>query len=317
MRFFRYPFYDKIIKSERKTRFKNLDEKAKKNVRINKLIGIFLFVLYLMLVCSLIILIRYLLIIIENSILEVIMMVGMILVTIVVPILIILLIFHFIKIPSVTIGELTLQNIQSISIPLKEFYKVSQPMIVTKCYNSSDKSFNNKDVIVFLYKWKKIRIVLDFNHTMKDFGCYEFQLSEIECHSIKEGNLLKTVIVSNDTEFVLGQRAKSFIKKVNENVEYLDKLDVMIAKLNSFSYKKEFLEEWDYFKKTYTYILDLISKKIILSDPKKKSIDYLMSIIENDGPEYCYTIDFCSSLDSNRNYRIGVCVRGEPLLKKL
>ncbi len=297
-------------------KLKNLDKRARFNVRKNKVIVYVLCTIYLIMVISFILLIKYLINIIENKLLETFMMIGMILATIVVPTAIIIFIYKLISkyISPSTIGELTLTNIQEITTPLKKYYGISDSSIVTKCYKSSNESFNNKDVIIFFHN-KRIRITLDFNHTIKDFGCYEFMTNEIDYDIIEENRIKKTILKCRNTEFILGQKATPFIKKIVEHADCMTKLDKMIKKYCSLSNNS--LDKWNYFKETYSYILLLISKKIIVSDPKKKSVDYLMEILKNDGPEYAYIIDFCSTLDCNIKYKIGVCVRGTPLLKKL
>ena len=58
------------------------------------------------------------------------------------------------------------------------------------------------------------------------------------------------------------------------------------------------------------------NKKVKLSQTAKKNISYLKEILINDGPEYALVIDFHSKVFPKRKYRIGVCVRGEPLIEK-
>ncbi len=214
MKFLKYPFYNRILKNENKIRFKNLDKRARMNARKNKIIAYVFVTLYFILIASFILLIKYLINIIENQVLETLMMIGMVLATIAVPIAVIVLIYNLISkyISPSTIADLTLKNIQDITLPLKKYYKVSVHSIVTKCYKSSNESFNNKDVMVFLYDGK-IRIVLDFNHTIKDFGCYEFELNEFSISYVEDDGILKTLLKTGDVEFSLGRRAMPFIRK--------------------------------------------------------------------------------------------------------
>ncbi|WP_026391862.1 hypothetical protein [Haploplasma modicum] len=214
MKFLKCPFYYKIIMRENKLRFKNLDRKAQMNVRKNNVIAYTMFSIYLIFIFSFIILIKYLVKIIDNLLLESLMMIGMILITVVVPLAIIVIIYNLISkyiTPSAT-GELTLKNIQDITVPLKKYYKVSEHSIVTKCYKSSNLLFTNKDVLIFLYNGK-IRIVLDFNNTIKDFGCYEFKQNDFNVSYIEDDGLKKTLLKSGDIEFILGKRANPFIRK--------------------------------------------------------------------------------------------------------
>lgn len=150
----------------------------------------------------------------RNKVWETLKVIGMIFATIVIPIVIIYLIYRLISkyYSPLTIGKLTLQNIQEITSPLIKYYEVSWPKIVTKCYKCSNDFFNKKDVFIFLYKGK-IRITLDFDHTTKDFGCYEFNSKEITTSYVEENGLVKTYLKAGKVEFFLGKRAKPFIKK--------------------------------------------------------------------------------------------------------
>lgn len=214
MKYIKYPFYNSILRNESKLRFKNLDKEARMNVRKNRIIAYVLITLYFIFVVSFIFIIKYLIKIIENRIYETLMMIGMVLATMIVPIAIIVLIYKLISkyISPTTIGELTLQNIQDITKPLRKYYKIYGPSIVTKCYKCSNESFTNKDVIIFFHNGK-IRIVLDINHTIKDFGCYEIGLNEMKTSYVEEEGKIKTLLNAENIEFYLGKRAKVFIRK--------------------------------------------------------------------------------------------------------
>lgn len=215
MKFFRYPFYKRIVKRERKTRFNNLDERDKKKTIINSLIVILLFIYFFISLISLSILTEYLSSLIQNLILKTLVKIGMIIVTLVVPFFIPCLIGHFMKLEPAPIGELTLKNIQKITEPLRLYYKNCGPYIITKCYKCTNELFSKKDVIIFLYN-NRIRITLDFYHKIKDLGCYEFKPDEIDISYVKEGNIVKAFLKSEKIEFLLGKRAKPFIRKCFE-----------------------------------------------------------------------------------------------------
>lgn len=317
MKYFKYPFYTKILNNENRERFKNLDKEAQKNNRKNKTISIGLILLYFIIFTSIIALIKCLLDLIDNKLLETFMMIGMIIALLIIPIVIIAFIYKLIKrfISPSTVGELTLKNIQEATKPLRRYYKVNATCIITKCYKCSNEAFNNKDVIIFLYK-NRIRITLDFNHTLKDFGCYEFTCEEIESSYVRDGNLIKTLVKVEKDEFYLGKKAKSFINRLTESILYIDELNEKIRKYNSIK-ENHSVEQWSMFKEIFNLLLVLDEKKIIISDAKKKKISYLMDILENDGPEYAYIIDFSSALNDKDKYQIGVCVRGAPLIKKI
>lgn len=101
-----------------------------------------------------------------------------------------------------------------------------------------------------------------------------------------------------------------------------DKLDVQIEKYSKFK-SFEYLNSNDYNEKRklfwviHAQLVDLEKDGKIAREKDKKPINYLRQIIENDGPEFCYTIKFSPIWNDMREYKIGVFVRGEPLLKKL
>ena len=99
---------------------------------------------------------------------------------------------------------------------LRAYYKLQQPYIITKCYSASDKAFNNHDVCLFIADGE-LRITTDlirgFLHGWKDLGCYAFTAHEISLSKRQEKNLLIAELKSDDTVFLLGYRAKSFIEK--------------------------------------------------------------------------------------------------------
>ncbi len=214
MKYIKYPFYSNIRKRENKLRFKNLDKRARMNARRNKLIAYLFVIFYFVQVILLILLIKFLTDIIENKFYETLMMIVMVLITIVVPIFVTGLLGGLTAkhLPPSSVGELTLKNIQDITTPIRTYYKLFGSSLTTKCYRCSNESFNNMDVIVFLHK-KNIRIILDVFHTTKDFGCYELKYGEIETSYIEEDGIIKTLLKADKLEFVLGKRAKPFIKK--------------------------------------------------------------------------------------------------------
>ena len=59
------------------------------------------------------------------------------------------------------------------------------------------------------------------------------------------------------------------------------------------------------------------TKKEINNPNDLLAISYLKEIMANDGPEYALIIEFYSKSFPKRKYRIGVCVRGEPLIEKI
>lgn len=106
---------------------------------------------------------------------------------------------------------------------LREYYGWTEPCIVTKCYDSSDKKFKSRDVCLFLFN-NELRITADLKHGFSirenDLGCYVFKVDEFSLDQIQGEQFWITELKSGDTVFHLGRRAKGFIEKnfiFNEN----------------------------------------------------------------------------------------------------
>ncbi len=98
---------------------------------------------------------------------------------------------------------------------LREYYELTEPCLVTKCYESSDKRFTNHDVCIFVVG-DELRITANlkhgFFHGRNDLGCYAFKADEITV-SKKEGeHFLIAELKADNTFFLFGYRAKSFIE---------------------------------------------------------------------------------------------------------
>ena len=97
---------------------------------------------------------------------------------------------------------------------LREYYQLTEPYILTKCYNSTDERFTNHDVCIFVVG-DELRITTDlvngFLHGERDLGCYAFTKEEIRLTKKCEGNLLIAELATKDVTFALGYRAKSFV----------------------------------------------------------------------------------------------------------
>lgn len=99
---------------------------------------------------------------------------------------------------------------------LREYYKLCEPCIVTKCYESNDKRFSNHDVCIFVAD-NELRITVNlkhgFFHSENDLGCYAFCKDEISLSAAERDNLRITLLKADGTVFMLGGRAKSFIER--------------------------------------------------------------------------------------------------------
>lgn len=99
---------------------------------------------------------------------------------------------------------------------LRDYYKLQEPYIITKCFDATNKSFRNHDVCIFV-AGDELRITADlvngFLYGERDLGCYAFKRDEITLSKQQSGNKLIVELKADDTAFLLGYRAKSFIDK--------------------------------------------------------------------------------------------------------
>ena len=99
---------------------------------------------------------------------------------------------------------------------LRRYYKVQETYVVTKCFEATDKKFQNHDVCIFV-AGDELRITCDlihgFLHGERDLGCYAFKEKEISLSKREKGNHLVVELRTDKLVFVLGYRAKGFIEK--------------------------------------------------------------------------------------------------------
>ena len=99
---------------------------------------------------------------------------------------------------------------------LRDYYQLQEPYLITKCFDSTDKKFENHDVCIFVVS-DELRITTDlvrgFLHGERDLGCYAFKQEEITLSKQNVGNHLIAELKANNIVFLLGYRAKGFIDK--------------------------------------------------------------------------------------------------------
>lgn len=99
---------------------------------------------------------------------------------------------------------------------LRLFYGLCEPMLVTKCYNCSDKRFNDHDVCLFFVDGElrvTVNLQYGFYNTDKDLGCYAFTKEEFSISYTQTQTCDATEINAGDFQMVLGKRAKAFLEK--------------------------------------------------------------------------------------------------------
>lgn len=105
--------------------------------------------------------------------------------------------------------------------------------------------------------------------------------------------------------------AGAFIYQIEKDIERLNHTD-RYNKYGCFNSRYDEL-----FWKIFEELIDLERNGEIVSDPDKKPISYLRDLLQNDGPEWSYTIEFWPKGDPVNKYKIGVCVRGAPIIQRL
>ena len=101
-------------------------------------------------------------------------------------------------------------------VNLRNYYKLQEPYIITKCFDATDKKFKNHDVCIFVVR-DELRItsnlIRGFLHGERDLGCYAFKQNEITLSKQQNGKYLIAERKADNNVFLLGYRAKGFIEK--------------------------------------------------------------------------------------------------------
>ncbi len=112
--------------------------------------------------------------------------------------------------PSQSLETISRETISEVNTKLLKYYNVPEDYLVTKCYDCLNQLLIDKDVLLFFHNGK-LRIVNDFTSTIKDFGCYEFELNEFDMSYGKKEDIITTEIKAEKFFLSLGKRAKPFI----------------------------------------------------------------------------------------------------------
>ncbi len=215
MKHFWYKNYSKIANTESKERFKMFSKTAKRNSRINRLLGLLMlsaFVFWFIVLLTILVWSKKW--ISDAKVANVVQIVAGVLLfpfPIAMSILNYCLLNRFFR-PVDTV-QLTKELICKIAEPLRTFYKVPEKdYIVTKCTCSTLESMIDRDVLLFIVD-DKLRVANDFFHSKYDFGCLEYDRSEIAVKYIEDNGKTRTLIKSKDFILYLGCKAKPFIYK--------------------------------------------------------------------------------------------------------
>ena len=167
-------------------------------------------------------------------------------------------------------------------------------------------SFVEKNDLIYI-QYKHKHLGLHFNNVFRYFK--KVKRSKYSFEKLKHK---KDIELAFDNEKVIFGN----IDSIYQEKQLFDKLDTMIKYYHKTKNKDPNKYTFNcYYWEVHKYVCELQEKGKIITN-SKKNISYLKEILINDGPEYALVIDFHSKVFPKRKYRIGVCVRGEPLIEK-
>ena len=105
---------------------------------------------------------------------------------------------------------------------------------------------------------------------------------------------------------------------LEQDIEQLNRINPNANDASFFRYR-------DLFKSILERLLEMESRGEIETEPGKKGIGYCRTLLQNDGPEYSYSVAFWKKVktpfwkkkEMPRKYKIGVCIRGTSKCKPL
>jgi len=115
--------------------------------------------------------------------------------------------------------------------------------------------------------------------------------------------------------FDKNKRRNEFLGSKTVDFELKTMLDQLVDTYNSVNETSNFQLKWNTFKECHKAICELYKDGKVYIYAGDCEFDYLITLLENDGPQYTAIIIF--GIEGNCFYEIGVCVRGTPLLKKI
>lgn len=213
MRHYKYRYDNRVQKRLLKDRINALNNNQRHNHKMSSRLFRVGFVMFICIFVSFLVLsINTMNLYIENDVLKVILIILLVFVGFAISALIMNPYFSFVErkfpfygFPKI-IREMRIKSNQAYF----SYYKVNDDYIITKIYDSSEAVLINKDVMIYSYNGK-IRITNDFTTSSYDFGCYEFDFDEIELSYDRTTDRLKTILITNEMNILLGKRAKPYL----------------------------------------------------------------------------------------------------------
>ena len=102
--------------------------------------------------------------------------------------------------------------------------------------------------------------------------------------------------------------------KNNMNFETLEKNIEELNKIKPFSTRDNNDRYYRLYNTIYEALLEMEKDGTIVVEDDTRTLSYLRTLLENDGPEFSYTFTFHEK-SATKKYRIGVCIRGLPICK--
>ena len=179
--------------------------------------------------------------------------------------------------------EMRKEFIKKASEPIRKYYGLSDEYLITKCFESTNTSFNNHDICIFRYG-NEIRMTTDvikgFINGNCDLGCYSIKFNELKIYKDDYNDKRATILEFDKEKFVIGIKAYSYISKL------------MKTKVYKYLWKSiEINEEYIYIrnKKKIEKVEIKVIKKIKLEIPQYTGIpgsghsyNYTFRILDNN-----------------------------------
>lgn len=214
MRYYKYRFQSKITRMLFKKRVAEYSKKQKRNHYFRTIF----FTIDIGLFFAMVLGLSFLTSIVADSnlyvVIRVLLCMFLVLLILVLPVVVVVILGTLIDkvFPYEVLPQIQKKMLDECMAPVKKYYRLSDTYLITKCYDSNRQELINRDLI--LYKCDhKLRIINDLTRSIKDFGCYEFGVEEIEVSYGIKDNLITTEVFSKDLKLVLGKKAKPFITK--------------------------------------------------------------------------------------------------------
>lgn len=100
---------------------------------------------------------------------------------------------------------------------IRQYYSLNDNYLLTKCFSSTNEDFINHDVCIFKYE-DEIRLTVDivngYINGESNLGCYAFKIDELQIYKDNMNDKRVTIINYENEKFILGIRAFSFLNKL-------------------------------------------------------------------------------------------------------